>query len=355
MSRATPRTHRRAFVFVELIIVLLVCLCAVVLASLVLPDARRRARLAGSIQNLQQIGKAGTSFAADKDNRAFSFDWEPGPHQCGDYTFPVSTTYNDAAADQAVCILRERANRTDITIIRAWVPHILYNHLVLVDYVGGFPPSEVFTSPGDTPRLAWQRAVRENPEDPNTPFFSLTCRPAGNSNNEKRWPYSSSYEVQPSFFSADAIQFPPGQPPIPTIQQDPSGHRFYQVGTPATVLGNRRLDEVRHPSHKAWMYEANQRFYGSRELFFMYAEARVPILFADAGVGVRSSSKANLGFIPNSPASLSPSRVSYTPDLTWETPTANGAASEILNGVFRWTRSGLRGRDFGGPEVPWVP
>jgi hypothetical protein len=354
MSHASPRSHPRAFVIAELVIVLLILLVAVLLVSLVIPDARRRVRLAGSIQNLQQIGKAATGFAADKNNRAFSFDWAPGSHECDGYQFPVATTYMEAAADQAVCILRERANRTDILAIRGWFPHVFYNHLVLIDYVPGSFLGGVFTSPGDTPRLAWQRAVMENPQDPNTAYFTLACRPAGNTQGDRRWPYSSSYELQASFYSPDAVQFRQGDTPIPTVQQDPLGHRYYQPGNSATVLGQRRMDEIHYPSHKVMLYETNQRFYGSRNLYFMYQDARVPLLFADGSAAVRSSSRANPGFQPNSPTSGLPTRVNYSPELTWETPTANGGGAEYVNGVFRWTRSGLRGRDFGGPEIPWV-
>jgi hypothetical protein len=115
------------------------------------------------------------------------------------------------------------------------------------------------------------------------------------------------------------------------------------------------MDGVRHPSHKAMMYETNQRFFGSRELYFMYDEARIPVAFADGGVSVRSMAGANLGFRPNTPTSPLQSRFPYRPELTWETPTPSGASEELVFGRIRWTRSGLRGRDFMGPEIPWTP
>jgi hypothetical protein len=350
--QARSRRHR-AFALVEVSAVVIILLLVAVIAGVLIPDARRRARLAGSIQNLQFIGKGAASFAADRENRVFSFDWEPGVHRCENYVFPASSSYNDAASDQAVCILRQRAGRNDITAIRGWVPFVLYNHLPLVDYLDESLPSSKFISPGDAPRLAWQRAVTQDPNDPSTPYFNLTCRPAGTGNNEKRWPYSSSYEVQPSFYSPDALRVLPGGQQVPTVAQSSMGHRYYEVGSAATVLGRRRMDEVHFPSHKAMMYETNQRFYGSRELFFMYDEARVPVLTADGGATVRSG--ANRGFHPNTPNSQNPSRVNYIPETSWETPTANGAQSELVFGGMRWTRSGLRGRDFLGPEVPWVP
>jgi hypothetical protein len=250
--------------------------------------------------------------------------------------------------------MRERGNRPDITAIRGWAPHVLYNHLVLADYLGDALPGDMFVSPGDAPRLSWRRAVTQDPNDPNTPFFNLVCRPGGTDNPTKRWPYSSSYEMQPSFYSPDALMSTP-QGVVPTVAQDPSGHRYYLIGNSLTVLGHRRMDEVRYPSHKAMLYETNQRFFGSRELFFMYPEARVPVLTADGSAGVRSIARANLGFQPNSPSNSLPTRVNYVPETTWEAPTANGGATEFVYGVIRWTRSGLRGRDFAGTEVPWAP
>ncbi len=78
------------------------------------------------------------------------------------------------------------------------------------------------------------------------------------------------------------------------------------------------------------------------------------MLFGDGSVSVRSMSEANWGFQPNSPFSNSPTRIRYSPDLAWEPPARNGLVEEWVNGGVRFTRSGLRGRDFGGPEVRWV-
>jgi hypothetical protein len=112
---------------------------------------------------------------------------------------------------------------------------------------------------------------------------------------------------------------------------------------------------VAFPSQKAMVYEQFQRFFGSRVLYGAYEEARVPILFADGGVSVRATNDSNLGFFPNSPFNPGPLRFNYRPDLGYEPPALNGASAELVTGHYRWTRSGLHGRDFGGPEVPWVP
>jgi hypothetical protein len=353
MRRAQNGRRSRGIALFEVALVVCIVGLAAAIASLLATDSRRRARLGGSIQNLKQLGDAYSGFAADHSNRVATFDWAPGEtHTCGSLTFPVATTYNEAAANQAVCILRERAGRTEVTQITGWFPHLYYSNLVLIDYLDDSLPGAALVSPGDSPRLAWRRAAL-SAEGP-AAYFTLSCRPSGSSANDIRWAYSSSYEIQPSFISPDAIMNGPNGS-VPTVAQDPSGHRFFQLGTAQTVLGNRRMDEVRHPSRKAMMYESNQRFFGPRELFFMYSEARVPILLADGSSVVRSMSRANPGFQPNTPQSLSPTRIPYSPELSWETPTASGAASEFVNGLVRWTRSGLRGRDFAGAEVPWVP
>jgi hypothetical protein len=350
MSISRPRVASRGFALVELAAVVLTVLGVFVAAALLLPDARRRAMLAVSIQNLKQLGAASSDFAADKSNRIHSLDWAPGPASCGDYAFPVSVTYYEAAAMQAICILRERAGRTDFVAVSGWFPYGWYNHLVLTDYLDDTFPSSKVVSPGDAPRLAWQRSL---PDPAN--YLSLTCRPGGTTGAESRVAYSSSYEMVPAAYSPDARFTAPDGIIVPTIQQDPMGHRYWQPGSSRTVLGHRRLDEVRFPSAKVFLHESNDRFYDARQPYFLYPEARVPVALFDGSVSVRSINQANQGFQPNLPNSSAPTRVNYVPDPAWETPPLRGGLSEFIYGAIRWTRSGLRGRDFAGPEVPWAP
>jgi hypothetical protein len=103
------------------------------------------------------------------------------------------------------------------------------------------------------------------------------------------------------------------------------------------------------------MYEKEQRFFGPRHAFFLHTEARVPVLLADGSAGIRTTNHSNDGFYPITPQNPTPTRVNYAPELSWEAPTLNGGVNEFVNGHIRWTRSGLLGRDFGGPEVPWSP
>lgn len=341
MYTLTAPRRRTGFALVELMAAMAVVglLAAVLLVTS--GDSRRRARLAGSIANLQEFAVGTQAYAADNADRFWTFSWRAGV----DYGFGgVAGNDNEAATHQAVEILRRRAGRTDIGVIFNWFPYNNYNQLVLADYLDRDVLAPAWISPEDRNRLGWRR-------DP-LAYFSLTNRPnyPAATNDEKRWPYSSSYEMGPAFVGPDAVING-----VPTIAQDPNGHRFYQVGNSLTRLGQRHGSEVAFPSRKAMLYEQNQRFFGERDAFFMYREARIPILFADGSVSVRSMDNANNGFQPNSPLSSIPTRLFYTPDTNWESPTLNGAPAELVIGRIRWTRSGLRGRDFGGPEVPWAP
>ena len=63
----------------------------------------------------------------------------------------------------------------------------------------------------------------------------------------------------------------------------------------------------------------------------------------------------NLAAVGRANTITSPTRILYTPQTNGDTPTLAGTSSEYVNCGLRFTRSSLRGRDFGGPEVPWVP
>jgi hypothetical protein len=352
MNTERPQTGR-GFVQIELIAIIVVVAAALAVLAVASDAAQRRARFAGSVSNLQKYWAGISAFAADNENRVVSFSWRAGEqHEDPDgLVYPIAASDQDAAAHEAVSIMRRLANRPDIQPISAWIPHILYTHLPLVEYLNEPLPAEFTVSPTDKVRIAWQRATRNQPaSDQGQAFFRLTARPPGTGNTEKRWPFSSSYEFGPAFFSPDAqVLTPEGW--VETVSQGQQ-HNIYMTGA-NTPMGRRRLDEVRHPSQKAMVYETHAGDMGSGRSFFAFPQTRAPVLFADGSASVRSMSDANAGFNPINPRSLTPSQFSYSPVQSWEPPTLSGASQQLVFGRVRWTRSGLRGRDFGGPEVPW--
>jgi hypothetical protein len=238
-----------------------------------------------------------------------------------------------------VDILRRRAGREDIARVSGWIPHVYYSQLALQDYLACALPDTTAICPEDKNRLRWAA----------DPFGFDAClyppQPACGDNTARRWPYSSTYQMQPSFYSPDSGV---------TISQSAAGHRFYNIPG-GVALGRRTMSEVAYPSQKVMFFEQHSRHFGPRIPFYAYEEARCSMLFADGAAAVRVTADANRGWNPVAPNNPSPSVFPYTPapaPNNWEPATLSGQASDTVFGYYQWTRRGLGGRDFGGPEIP---
>lgn len=335
---------QKGFTLIELLIVIAIIALLVGILLPALSEARKVARKSICESNMRQFGVAVNNYATDFTDRLASFTWKKGV----DYGFGgAAPDATQAAANQAIDILRRRAFRDDLQQITGWIPHVLYSHLVLNDYLQQRLPEKMVSCPEDRQRLRWQESIATDPDG----YFNLTAgidRPAGNSNAEKRWPYSSSYSFVPSAWSPDKSQIVNGVP-VPTVSQGATHATFaVPAGGATTILGLRKLSDVQFTAQKVLMYDSHSRHFDKRrDLFYAYGDARAPLLFFDTSVRTVKTSDTDEGFRPTTPANPNPTTFAYAPE-TWEPRTRSGAATESVIGYYRWTREGLRGMDVSG-------
>lgn len=366
VDRRVLAASSRGFTLIELLVVIAII---ALLISILLPSLSKARCLAKDVidqTNRKQFGTATHTYATDFQDNVFSFSWgnitadgtPGGAHirtlQSGwDPSNPATTDLRvlpgedalRAASKQAIWIMRTRGGRgTELPLPDNWIPHILYTHLVLQDYIDQRLPAKFVVSPHDQYRLQWQdwRAFQQNRF---LPFQEDASDP-----NNWRWPYSSSYQTVPAAFSPDIRRgnaWPVGQG---------GQHNQYDANNVRPdSLGRRKMTDVRFPSQKVQTFDAQARGCNNRvQTFYNYRGASQYLLMFDQSVNIRKTSDALPGFTPRTytnPAAYFWTQINYAP-RPWEAPQF-GPNNEP--GYYQWTTGGLKGIDFvSNQTAPWA-
>ncbi len=361
---------RRAITLIESAII--VAITAMV-AAIVLPATgllRTEARLAGSRDNLRQIGKAAAQYSAASDDLIAGYSWRLGPGDVGPDGNPAKdfdiggvteTAHNnlEAAQLQQAAIIRKATGRLQasepeaISVVADRAPQQRFSLLPLIDWLGGTLPNPLMVSPLDVAHQTFQ----QNPYD-------LDALPGGEPQYVeadqswtvrkivKLWPYASSYQTTVYAWSGS--------------RPDPNGGLPVELGAggagllirDAQAIFQQRLTGVAYPSLKVFQFEEFDYTHGlgNEGLYYADAAANINALFFDGSARRVATGDTNPGWDPGDPCDMSRAAqvlyrsidTRYFPDYT---ENANSDGDVFMAGYSKWTRGGLLGIDVGGGEV----
>lgn len=223
--------------------------------------------------------------------------------------------------------------------ITGWFAQPRYSLLPLTEFEGRNLADPYNICPSDDFQNKWRRWPAAFDQGRLLPFQPEPTPIA------RRWPYASTYT--PTMSAVDLNQSVLTQ--VGTLRrfhQHTNTHSAYNP-QPNNQMGPSPMSLVAFPAQKVHFFEEHQRHMPGVNLYFMYPQATLPILFFDGSVRVRTSADARGSWIPLQPGGGS-TTVVYTP-RAWEPPLASGQpapATEVLTDPYRWTRDGLLGWDF---------
>lgn len=335
------RARRRAFTLVDAAVAVAVTGTLVAVATIAMSGSRSADRFTTCSNRLGTIGAGNGQFALSHEDRMVGFSWKQNGanSKFPEYQALQSQSDMGAHAAQALDFLRRRG--IPIPPLSTWVPQTRYSTFTLTEFENRTLADPYNVCPSDDFQNKWRRwpaAFDQGRFLPQQPEPSVANR---------RWPYAASYAMTMS--ATDLSQSDLVTPTAVGRRMTQQGNSHTTHTLPGTArLGPSPMSLVAFPSQKTHFYEEHQRHLGGVDLFFMYPQATLPILFFDGSVRIRQSADARGSWQPQTPQSGQRTSVIYVP-RAWEPPLASGQpapATEVLTDPYRWTRDGLLGWDF---------
>ncbi len=325
-----PPNHRQAFTLIELLVVIAIIALLVGILLPVLAAARRTAREAVCSANMSNHGKAAAAYASDHKDRFATFSWRRDiPYTVFGSSRaygPYGTDY-EAAQWQVVDLLNKYA-ATSSDDTSAPFPYTEYNSIFLAEYFSQHIPEPIGICPADRQQLQWaadpQATIAQFPDD------------------TLRWARSS-YTVPLAFFAEIDRE-------SSTAMLRLADNSSVQVH-PLTPLGTRKLSDVYFPSQKVMYHERFSRHARLAPAYFTHPQAVVTVAVADGSVRSLHTSDANQGGYAQADGTVARQSVSYLPSTIFGDPAWPDAAPASQPPRYAATVGGLKGVDFGGPEV----
>lgn len=340
----TRHTARGGFTLIELLVVIAIIALLIGILLPALGKARRSGRTQVCLSNMRQMGTALHAYAADFKQATSAFSWKGGVAYSRWADLNTATSDSQAHMYQGVDIVRRRMGRDDGyygTDIGRYLDRN-FGHLPLIDggYLGESLSTNATACPEDATTLVWHK----HPND-YQPALAQTGDPDPMSSEDfkKLLPFWSTYQFVPASWTFE------GDPAAITQASGQVGYHLLYTANDRARLGNRSMTDVIFPSQKVWVFDLFDRHSYKRTIWHAYPVAAQPLLFFDASVSMRKTADSNQGWDPAQPLRQFPIVYEYYPSAN-EPKTLSGAPREFVRGVFRWTRAGLKGVDFGGSE-----
>ncbi len=344
----------KGFTLIELLVVIAIIALLIGILLPAIGQARNSAKNLLSQNQMRQLNLGSNTYAADNDDRVFSYTWKAGQ----DYLMPDGklrrpADNQDAASWQQTEILMRVTGRSEgpfrFKNFGSRLAHRRYSHIVLLDYLTTTQPEPIAASPFDKNLLDWQAQPTVTDASNNIPYaagsdYSGYDDPGGwtDPGVKQRWSFASTYQTVPAAWNTDGIN---GQVTCYPVATTP--HLF---ATPNTVrLGERKYGQVAHPAAKVLQFEEFDRFSSRSGLYFMYPDAQSNLSFFDGSVRRERTGDANPGWNPNTPNAEWKQR--YVPLHTFPEPKTGLNEQTTYCQRYRWTRYGLQGIDYGGKEI----